>query len=335
MRRIRFRYIGALMLGVVGACWAPAGRDDANPPAADTPPKMDHAGVHRFLPGEQTTERHPPAPPHGGLLITVGRQRLELTFDERNGLLTLYVLGEHALAAHPIPADPLAILIEPVDGDGFPFEVKLLPLPQDDDGLGFTSRFVGSAGELHGLQRFEVTLQAPLAGQVQPVTFMVDHSTLGQVYICPMGCEGGTAYEHDGRCPVCNMRLRSPRDAHGDHATKHGGTLFMAADGWHHLEGVLPSRHEFRLYLYNNFTLPIPATRLVDGSFAEIVALDQQRPAAGPAVKLAFSAAAGGEYLRLPIPAGVSTPFEIEVQLRFEGRDEPDVFNFSFAKDPH
>jgi len=266
---------------------------------------------------------------------TVGRQHLELTFDDRNGVLTLYVLGNHGLAVHPIPAEPLAVRVESADGGGFPFEVAFLPIPQDDDPLGFASRFVGSAGELLGLHRFDVTVQAPLAGQVRSITFGVDHSTLDQVYVCPMGCEGGRAYGHDGRCPVCNMRLRSPQDAHGDHSAKHGGTLFMAADGWHHLEGTLPSRHEFRLYLYNNFTQPIAATRFVDGSFVEFVAPDEQRTATGQSVKLALSAAAGGQYLRVPIPEGVSIPFEIEVQLRFEGREEPDLFNFSFNELPH
>jgi hypothetical protein len=52
-------------------------------------------------------------------------------------------------------------------------------------------------------------------------------------------------------------------------------------------------------------------------------------------VKLVLSAAAGGKYLKVPIPEGMSTPFEIEVQLRFEGREEPDQFNFSFNEVPH
>ena len=195
---------------------------------------------------------HPHTAPHGGLVRAVAQHHLELTFEKRIGLMTLYVLDNRELAAHPIPTEPLTVRVEPVDADVFtgPFEVELLPIAQDGDPGGFASRFVGSDGELHGLQRFEAMVQAPLHGETHDVTFAVDPAAFNQVFVCPMRCEGGGAYTNGGQGPVCNMRLRSPQDAHRDHSTKHGGVLFMAPNGWHHLEGALPSRHEFRLYLY-------------------------------------------------------------------------------------
>jgi len=27
------------------------------------------------------------------------------------------------------------------------------------------------------------------------------------VYQCPMKCEGSKTYDHEGNCPVCNMKL--------------------------------------------------------------------------------------------------------------------------------
>jgi Cu+-exporting ATPase len=29
------------------------------------------------------------------------------------------------------------------------------------------------------------------------------------VYHCPMKCEGSKTYDHEGNCPVCNMKLKS------------------------------------------------------------------------------------------------------------------------------
>ena len=58
----------------------------------------------------------------------------------------------------------------------------------------------------------------------------------------------------------------------------------MAADNWHHVEEVLASPTEFRLYLYDNFTKPISA----DGyeGTAEVARLDANGNELGKPVKL-------------------------------------------------
>lgn len=110
-------------------------------------------------------------------------------------------------------------------------------------------------------------------------------------YSCPM--HQHIDEDHEGKCPICSMNLapmtrelqwfcpdnpeilsaepgecpdgssmhiRSIAMAHGDHNPKHGGVLFMAPNGYNHLEGTLDVDGNFRLYLYNDFTKPIDAT---------------------------------------------------------------------------
>ena len=300
-------FIGVLVLATTGY-WAGVRAGDAH----DLPSRGHHAH----------------AAPHGGLVQTVGPNHLELVFDDRSGRFALYSLGRGAADAHPIPAMPLTVLVEPADPGGFsePFEIELLPIAQEGDPRGFSSRFVGGGAELLTVDNFRATVLTSIAGRAQETTFSIDGSGSRQFMVCPMGCEGKT-FSHPGSCPVCKMRLQPTEKAHLDHTPKHGGILFMAPNGWHHLEGVLVSPQEFRLYLYNDFTRPIRATEFADGSWVEISTVGDH---AEEPVKANFVPVGGGEYLRALIPDGLSAPLEVELRLQFDGQDEPDLFNFRF-----
>ena len=41
--------------------------------------------------------------------------------------------------------------------------------------------------------------------------------------------------------------------AHMDHRPRHGGTVFMAPDSFHHIEGVYPEGGLFRLFATDNY----------------------------------------------------------------------------------
>src|SRR3712207_471328 len=46
---------------------------------------------------------------------------------------------------------------------------------------------------------------------------------------------------------------------HQDHNPRHGGTFFMVADGYHHIEGTYPRQGRFQLYAYDDHTRAISA----------------------------------------------------------------------------
>jgi hypothetical protein len=126
------------------------------------------------------------------------------------------------------------------------------------------------------------------------------------------GEDPGSGQPEPGTCPDGTPRaLRRLALPHGDHNPRHGGLLFMAADGFHHLEGALGSDRRFRLYFYDDFTRPLDAR--------------------------AFSARAGDRPLEVSADhrslelAGTGFavgPVEISVKVRFPGGDREEPFDF-------
>ncbi|MFQ5790341.1 MAG: heavy metal-binding domain-containing protein, partial [Acidobacteriota bacterium] len=168
---------------------------------------------------------------------------------------------------------------------------------------------------------------------------------LVSVYSCPM--HGHIEDPAWGRCPVCGMVLvRTTREfqwtcpdhpdilrsepgecpydrrqlerrtvemPHGDHNPRHGGMLFMAPDGFHHLEGTLSESGLFRLYLYDNFTKPIDATPF-------LARIEDQR----------LQAAGEGAFLEVQLGEPASYPAEVVLHVRFDPAGEEQRFDFIF-----
>ncbi len=171
--------------------------------------------------------------------------------------------------------------------------------------------------------------------------------TLVSSYSCPM--HAAIDEDAEGSCPICGMNLvRTTREvqwscpgradivsstpglcpdgrpmesrtvmmAHGDHNPRHGGILFMAPNGYHHLEGTRTEEGEFRLYLYDDFTRPMD------------VAGFSARAGDVPMVP-----SAERSFLSTKFESS-SDPVEVVVHLRFPGEAEEARFDFIFASVP-
>jgi hypothetical protein len=121
-------FSAALLLSVACAfgCSKPAA--DANKPADSKPADSGHAHDH----AEEG--------PHHGHLIEVGggKYHAELTHDDTNKTITIYVLGGDAKTAVPIP-EPEVILN--LVADGMPVQAKLAAAPLEGEPAGQSSRF--------------------------------------------------------------------------------------------------------------------------------------------------------------------------------------------------
>jgi hypothetical protein len=118
--------------------------------------------------------------------------------------------------------------------------------------------------------------------------------------------------------------------AHSDHTPRHGGLFVMAPDGWHHLEGALPRADRFHLYLYDDHTRPISATRFLQGARAWVQRHDTDGNEVGDRIEIQLRPADDGTRLEAPIPAGPSLPIEVELSLKLDPARPETVFNFNF-----
>jgi hypothetical protein len=121
-----------------------------------------------------------------------------------------------------------------------------------------------------------------------------------------------------GACPDGRpMEMRTVAMAHGDHNPRHGGILFMAPNGYHHLEGTLQESGQsrlFRLFLYDDFTRPLT----VDGFEAR----------AGDET---MTPAEDGSFLSAALERSAD-PAEVVVHLRFPGDTAEARFDFVFSQ---
>src|SRR3972149_3512554 len=172
--------------------------------------------------------------------------------------------------------------------------------------------------------------------------------TLISSYSCPM--HPAIDEEREGACPICSMKLvrttrevqwfcpsradivspiarlcpdggpmatRSMAMAHGDHNPRHGGILFMAPNGYHHLEGTLEEDGRFRLYLYDDFTRPLA----VEGFQAR-------------AGEVPMEASADGSFFSVNLVRSLDPvePVEVVLHLRFQDEEEEARFDFIFSR---
>jgi hypothetical protein len=119
------------------------------------------------------------------------------------------------------------------------------------------------------------------------------------------------------------QRQYAPR-AHGNHNPQHGGSFFMAPDNWHHLEGAYFAPGVFRLYLYDDFTRPLP--------------LDQVRATAArlilsPGTKDSkeFPLVRNGRFLEAKV-GKLPFPTELQAKVKFRPTTPEHLFDFTFEQ---
>jgi len=135
-----------------------------------------------------------------------------------------------------------------------------------------------------------------------------------------------------GKCPdgTPMMPKYSPRP-HGDHNPRHGGLFFMAPDNWHHIEGTYPSPGQFRVYLYDDYTRPLPVAqarkvrgRVVTKEIFDPAAKTNRELSSAPLVL-----ARNGAFLEARIDP-LSLPAQMTAKISFGPEDKESRFDFSF-----
>ncbi|MBI3934788.1 MAG: hypothetical protein HY316_08845 [Acidobacteria bacterium] len=130
------------------------------------------------------------------------------------------------------------------------------------------------------------------------------------------------------------MQAEHPHEAgtHQDHASKHGGTFFMALNNQHHLEGVLDRPGIIRIYLYDSYTRPLSREEL--GRVPAKVIWGNRDGA--PEIDLKPNA--DGTALEANAPEAVQFPFTLTLLCWFPGTSptsRPELFTFPFSHYSH
>jgi len=125
------------------------------------------------------------------------------------------------------------------------------------------------------------------------------------------------------------MAVKYTPRPHGNHNPQHGGQFFMAPDNWHHLEGTFPQPRLVRIYLYDDYTKPLPRDQMksVQG---RIITTSGRGPAARD-VSFPLVQSRNGQYLEAKVDSR-ALPASIVAKIKLKA-DAPEYhFDFSFTE---
>ena len=134
-----------------------------------------------------------------------------------------------------------------------------------------------------------------------------------------------------GACTDGTLRtaVREHR-AHGDHNPRHGGLFFMASDKWHHLEGTYPAVNLFRLFIYDNFTDPLPVGEVT----GRLVLREERNPNTGKWEEVdvvPLQKSRNGQTLEAEV-LSTRLPLTVTAKLKFESTSNEERFDFTFSE---
>ena len=144
--------------------------------------------------------------------------------------------------------------------------------------------------------------------------------TMALTFACPNNPDVKDSI-NPGTCPDGTPKTKkyAPRP-HGNHNPQHGGGFFMAPDNWHHLEGAYYSTGAFRLYLYDDFTKPLPLTE-VRATTARLILQDGKQV---PLVR-------NGRFLEARL-GKLPMPVSVQAKVKFQPAGPEHQFDFTFEK---
>jgi hypothetical protein len=137
-----------------------------------------------------------------------------------------------------------------------------------------------------------------------------------------------------GKCPDGSAaEKRYVQSTHANHNPRHGGLFFMAPDLWHHLEGAYLEDQTFRVYLYDDYTKPLPSdlAKQVSGRVVLKETFDTATRTTKELVASPLVMAAGGEYLEARV-GRVKLPAEMTAKVKFKRDGEEYRFDFTFPE---
>ena len=154
---------------------------------------------------------------------------------------------------------------------------------------------------------------------------------------CPMYDNGAPWVQRDGpvRNPyygavmlTCGV-VDAAAGAHMDHTPRHAGTVFMAPDSFHHIEGTYPEPGVFRLYASDNYREPVDV-RTWTGRAVTEETYDETTDEFIEVAAFDLVSSPDGAYLEARIPGGL--PADVTAKVIFEQDFPAERFDFIFAE---
>ena len=184
------------------------------------------------------------------------------------------------------------------------------------------------------------------------------------IWSCPV--HAVVAEQNPGKCPICRRDLvivtatvswvcpnrpeverpgpgkcadgsqaekRYIQSTHANHNPRHGGLFFMAPDLWHHLEGTYESDQIFRVFLYDDYTKPLPPdlAKQVTGRVVTDERFDAATKTTKEITAFPLKLSADGDFLEARL-GRLKFPAEMTAKVKFKNGDQEYRFDFTFAE---